>query len=89
MPLVTVLVGKKTDGQQCRVLTLTEGVDDPNYVEFPVPTESSPLTPGTPKWANYVKGVVNFYKGIFLLYIFLYVLSGEHLFTVISLADNS
>ncbi|XP_060567689.1 galactokinase-like [Ruditapes philippinarum] len=63
LPLVTVLVGKKTDGQQCRVLTLTDGVDDPNYVEFPVPSESSPLTPGTPKWANYVKGVVANYKG--------------------------
>lgn len=63
LPLVTVLVGKKTDSGLCRVLTLAQGTDDPKYVEFQAPSEKSPLAPGTPKWANYVKGVVANYKG--------------------------
>ncbi|KAL3878009.1 hypothetical protein ACJMK2_035649 [Sinanodonta woodiana] len=58
LPLVTVMVGRRTDSGKCRVLTLAEAVDDPKYVEFPVPSAEEPLEKGTPKWANYVKGVV-------------------------------
>ncbi|XP_061182556.1 galactokinase-like [Saccostrea echinata] len=63
LPQVTVLVGRKSEGNLCRVLTLADSVDAPNYVEFPVPSAETPLKPGTPKWANYVKGVVANYKG--------------------------
>ncbi|XP_022313681.1 galactokinase-like [Crassostrea virginica] len=63
LPQVTVLVGKRSEGNMCRVLTLAESVDDPKFVEFPVPSAESPLTPGSPKWANYVKGVVANYIG--------------------------
>jgi len=63
LPLVSVFVGKKTTSGQCRVLTLAEGVDSPTYTEFTTPTDATPLSPGTPKWANYVKGVVANYKG--------------------------
>lgn len=63
LPLVSVFVGRKNDSDTCRLLTLTQGVDEPRYVEFPVPTEASPLKPGSPKWANYVKGVITYYKG--------------------------
>lgn len=63
LPLVSVFVGRKNDTDQCRVQSLADGIDEPKYVEFPVPSEASPLKPGTPKWANYVKGVVANYKG--------------------------
>ena len=57
-----MFVGRKTDSGLCRVMSLAEGIDQP-YCEFPVPSESNPLAPGAPKWANYVKGVVANYKG--------------------------
>lgn len=62
LPLVTLVVGKKTDSGTCRVLTLAN-VGNESYVEFPVPSNKATLSPGEPKWANYVKGVVANYKG--------------------------
>ncbi|KAK3090426.1 hypothetical protein FSP39_011772 [Pinctada imbricata] len=59
LPQVTVMVGSKGDGDLCRVLTTAEGVDEPKYVEFSIKDNK----PGTPKWANYVKGVVANYVG--------------------------
>lgn len=64
LPQVTVVVGKKSEGNLCRVLTLAESVDEPKYVEFPVPSAETPQKPGSPKWANYVKGVVANYIGM-------------------------
>ncbi|XP_054748525.1 galactokinase-like [Lytechinus pictus] len=63
LPQVTILVGRKTSSGVCRVLTTAEGTDEPKYTEFPVPTAEKPLEPGLPKWANYVKGVVQNFKG--------------------------
>ena len=63
------MVGKKTDSGTCRVLTLAN-VGNENYVEFPVPSNKATLSPGEPKWANYVKGVVANYKGIHVYTIF-------------------
>lgn len=63
LPLVTVVVGKRTDSGVCRVLTLTEMADKPLQVEFKVPTAACPLKPETPSWANYVKGVVANFSG--------------------------
>merc|ERR1712150_19972 len=59
LPMVTIIVGNKTDTDTCRVLTTAPGVDDPTYVEFP----SEGLEPSKPNWANYVKGVVTHFKG--------------------------
>ena len=61
--MVTVFVGRENGTSQCRVHTLAQGIDELTYVEFPVPSESTNLEPGKPKWANYVKGVVANYKG--------------------------
>ena len=61
--MVTVIVGQKVDGNTCRVVTLADGVDEPRVTDFPLPTQGAPLTPGKPQWANYVKGVVQHYKG--------------------------
>lgn len=66
MELVTVLVGRKCDGNTCSIVTGAAGpVDPPNSVTFPLPTADKPLEPGKPKWANYALGVIaNFGKSI-------------------------
>jgi len=59
LPIVTVVVGRKTEGGTVRVETLADGADAPTYTEFP----NSDVKPGTPKWANYFKGVVAKFPG--------------------------
>ena len=62
LPLMTLVVGHKTDTGLCRVFT-TSSVDGPNYVEFVINSSQEPLAPSKPAWANYVKGVVACYQG--------------------------
>ncbi|XP_060080747.1 galactokinase-like [Ylistrum balloti] len=62
LPQVTLVVGQKVEGDLCRVVTLAD-VNEDREVEFNVPTPTAPLQPGSPKWANYVKGVVANFKG--------------------------
>lgn len=62
LPMVTVMVGSKTSGQKCCVVTLTEAADEPRMVDFDLPNELTPLLRGQPNWANYVKGVVQHYR---------------------------
>ncbi|XP_029384337.1 galactokinase isoform X2 [Echeneis naucrates] len=62
LPLVTVVVGSKISGQDVTVVTATEDVDEPHRVDFSLPSDRSPLCPGTPSWANYVKGVIQHYR---------------------------
>ncbi|XP_052543892.1 galactokinase isoform X3 [Tympanuchus pallidicinctus] len=45
------------------ILTTAPGADEPHRVQFPAPTQSRPLSPGRPHWANYVKGVIQHYRG--------------------------
>ena len=61
--MVTVIVGVKTTDGVCHVQTLAEDVSEPKYVLFNLPSNDTPLLPGSPPWANYVKGVVACYKG--------------------------
>ncbi|XP_043212108.1 galactokinase-like [Amphibalanus amphitrite] len=63
LPLVTVVVGGRSDSDQCHVTTLAAGADAPLSVTFDLPTEEAPLRPGPPAWSNYVKGVVANFKG--------------------------
>ena len=49
------------------VVTTSDMADEPRQVEFLCPTESAPLTPGKPHWANYVKGVVQCFKSMTIL----------------------
>jgi len=65
LPMVTVAVGRLNNLNVCRVETDpdSKATDDPKYVEFSVPTPSSNIHPGNPKWANYVKGVVAGFHG--------------------------
>uniref|UniRef100_A0A3Q1G1Q5 Galactokinase n=1 Tax=Acanthochromis polyacanthus TaxID=80966 RepID=A0A3Q1G1Q5_9TELE len=62
LPLVTVVVGSPAAGQDVTVVTATEDADEPRRVDFSLPTDGSPLSPGLPSWANYVKGVIQHYR---------------------------
>ncbi|KAK8395555.1 hypothetical protein O3P69_005573 [Scylla paramamosain] len=63
LPMVTVVVGRRVEGSRCRVHTTSPMADKPHQVEFPAPSPSTPLQPGSPSWANYVKGVVANFQG--------------------------
>ncbi|KAM9177683.1 galactokinase isoform 2-T2 [Mergus octosetaceus] len=63
LQLGTVLVGSPTQDGTISILTTSEAADEPHRVQFPAPSESSPLSPGQPHWANYVKGVIQHYRG--------------------------
>ncbi|XP_068162160.1 galactokinase isoform X2 [Antennarius striatus] len=62
LPLVTVVVGSQTSGQDVTVVTTTKDADEPRRVNFSLPSDGSPLAPGSPKWANYVKGVIQHHR---------------------------
>ncbi|XP_038591940.1 galactokinase [Micropterus salmoides] len=62
LPLVTVVVGSQTSGKDVTVVTATEDADEPRRVDFSLPTDGSLLSPGLPRWANYVKGVIQHYR---------------------------
>lgn len=47
----------------CRIITAHKRADGQKKVEFSLPTAESPLTSDEPYWANYVKGVVQFFDG--------------------------
>jgi len=55
--MVTIIVGRKTESGQCSIVAAVPEADEPRKVEFPVPSKHT-ILPGTPKWANYVKGVI-------------------------------
>ncbi len=52
-------MGAKSNNK-CEIAT-SASVDLPNHVQFKLPTEEKPLIPETPAWADYVKGVVQFF----------------------------
>ncbi|XP_042364074.1 galactokinase [Plectropomus leopardus] len=62
LPLVTVVVGSQTSSRDVTVVTATEDADEPWRVDFSLPSDGSPLSPGSPSWANYVKGVIQHYR---------------------------
>lgn len=62
LPLVTVVVGRQTPGQDVTIVTATKDADEPRRVDFSLSTDGSALAPGSPSWANYVKGVIHHYK---------------------------
>lgn len=63
LPLVTVMVGSQTSDQDVSLMTLSEDADEPRKIHFHLPTDGTPLSSGSPKWANYVKGVIQHYRG--------------------------
>ncbi|XKL67242.1 hypothetical protein PGB90_010662 [Kerria lacca] len=63
LPMVTIILGKKTDFNKCRILTLNERADKPLKVEFALPDADTPLQVSKPNWANYIKGVIHYFEG--------------------------
>ncbi|KAM6377106.1 galactokinase [Pluvialis apricaria] len=63
LQLGTVLVGSPTQDGTISILTTSAEADEPHRVQFPAPRQDSPLSPGQPRWANYVKGVIQHYRG--------------------------
>ncbi|KAF7645747.1 hypothetical protein LDENG_00198540 [Lucifuga dentata] len=62
LPLLTVVVGRQITGQDVTIVTAAKDADEPRRVNFSLPGDGSPLSPGLPSWANYVKGVVQHYR---------------------------
>ncbi|XP_072737110.1 galactokinase [Ciconia boyciana] len=63
LQLGTVLVGSLTQDGTISILTTSAEADEPHRVQFPAPCQGSPLSPGQPRWANYIKGVIQHYRG--------------------------
>lgn len=63
LQLGTVLVGSPTQDGTISILTTSAEADEPHRVQFPAPRQGSPLSPGQPRWANYIKGVIQHYRG--------------------------
>lgn len=55
------MVGRSNGTNTIRIATSAD-VGNPKRVEFELPSKDNPLTPGEPKWANYVKGVLHHYS---------------------------
>lgn len=64
LELVTVMVGSPRADGLVSLLTASEDADEPRLLQFPLPTAQRSLEPGTPRWANYVKGVIQHYPGM-------------------------
>uniref|UniRef100_A0A8C5PUJ8 Galactokinase n=1 Tax=Leptobrachium leishanense TaxID=445787 RepID=A0A8C5PUJ8_9ANUR len=62
LPLFTAVVGTPRDDGRISIVTVAEGADEPHRIEFAAPREEAHLKPGSPKWANYVKGVIQHYR---------------------------
>ncbi|XP_071620681.1 galactokinase isoform X2 [Heliangelus exortis] len=59
----TVLVGSPTQDGTISIITTAVEADEPHRVQFLAPCQGSPLSPGPPRWANYIKGVIQHYRG--------------------------
>lgn len=56
----TVLVGSPTQDGTISIVTTSEEADEPHRVQFPAPRPGSSQLP---RWANYIKGVIQHYRG--------------------------
>ncbi|CAG7708773.1 unnamed protein product [Allacma fusca] len=57
IPLYTVMVGKPNGTSTIQLVTAAQ-MGEVQTLGFEAPSASARLTPGSPKWANYVKGVI-------------------------------
>lgn len=60
---MTVVVGIQTSGQEAVIVTAAEDAEQPRRVDIDLHDAESSLSPGSPSWANYVKGVIQHYRG--------------------------
>lgn len=59
-----MVVGSPRPDGLVSLLTTSKDADQPRRLQFPLPTSQRALEPGTPRWANYVKGVIQHYPGM-------------------------
>ncbi|RVE45937.1 hypothetical protein evm_009410 [Chilo suppressalis] len=62
LPFVTLVVGAPNTSKTCTIVTVL-ATGETLEASFPAPSETQPLKPGVPAWANYVKGVVANFPG--------------------------
>lgn len=55
--MVTVIAGKATDNNICKIVSICDVIGDENEIEFDIHDRKN-LKSGDPKWANYVKGCI-------------------------------
>lgn len=63
LQLGTVIVGSLRRDGVISIITTAKEADEPRRLQFLVPEEGGALKPGVPRWANYVKGVIQHYRG--------------------------
>ncbi|KAF7286464.1 hypothetical protein GWI33_005104 [Rhynchophorus ferrugineus] len=66
LPLVTVIVGRKVDGDVTTIITTNKDADEPRTITIEMPNEQAlvrTLEHSGPKWGLYVKGVIANYVG--------------------------
>lgn len=63
LPLVTVVVGSEISSQNVTLVTAASDADEPRRLDLCLAGDGAPLSPGLPRWANYVKGVIQHYRG--------------------------
>ena len=64
---MTVIVGTKIPGETSTVLTTNPDADPPRKTTIEMPNQNAlvkTITPGPPKWSNYVKGMQNKLVGV-------------------------
>lgn len=69
--MVTLVVGKLSNGKKCKIVSLNDIVNSENHTEFEVSSRKN-IKPGEPKWANYVKGCVANFICQFVYYLNLF-----------------
>ncbi|XP_030611624.1 galactokinase [Archocentrus centrarchus] len=62
LPLVTVVVGSEISSQNVTLVTAASDADEPQRLDLCLSSDGSSLSPGLPRWANYVKGVIQHYR---------------------------
>lgn len=60
--MVTIIVGKVNGNKNCTIVSTSKSITTTSKLEFDV-SDRSKITPGEPKWANYVKGCIAYFPG--------------------------
>uniref|UniRef100_A0A224XQA0 Putative galactokinase n=1 Tax=Panstrongylus lignarius TaxID=156445 RepID=A0A224XQA0_9HEMI len=62
LPMGTVMIGAKNHTNSVHIVSKSENIGSKNEVKFDLP-KNGKLKKGEPKWANYIKGVISYFKG--------------------------
>ncbi|XP_013865908.1 galactokinase [Austrofundulus limnaeus] len=62
LPFLTVVVGSQSSDGRLTVITAAEEADEPRRVDLDLSGDPAALSPGSPRWVSYVKGVMKHYR---------------------------